>query len=110
MPDLLPGLIGQIPAMIPSMLPWLFPTQSRIMPFGGLVGFQGFGASDTGMQPGTPPTTGVDVVDKPGGELPTDAPPIDRLEPLKTTRGMALVLGAAAAVLTAAFIVGLTRN
>lgn len=113
MPDLLTDLIPQLPAMLPNLpamlpnlVPWLFPTQGQIMPFAGLGAF---GATDGG-QPGTPPTTGVTVVDVTGSELPTDKPPIDRLETLKTPRGMALVLGAAAAVLTTAFIVGIMRN
>lgn len=110
MPDLVGDLLPQLPGMLPSMLPWLLPSQEQAMPFGGLIGFRGFGADDQGLQPGTPPNTGVDVIDKPGSELPTDKPPIDRLAPLRTDRSVALVLGAAAAVLTTAFIVGLIRN
>ena len=49
----------------------------------------------------------MNVIDKPGEELATDPPPVGGL---KTDRGMALVLGAAAAVLTTALFVAMMRN
>lgn len=69
MPDLLPDLIPQIPAMLPSLLPMIFGTTAQV------VGKSNF-SSSTGpaLQPGTPSTTGVRVVDRVGTTLPTDTP------------------------------------
>lgn len=107
--SMMPELIGDIglPAILPQMLPWLLPSQQQIMPFAGLGGLSGY--SGLGLEPGTPPTTGVDVVDQPGDELPTDPPPIEGID-VRSPRPVALMLGAAAAALATAFVIGISRN
>jgi len=89
MPDLLKDVLpGQLPGLLPpagdpvwgqilgtaqQMLPWLQGMQGF-----GLGGFgmtSGLGSADGTVQPGTPPSTGVDIIDKPGDQLDDEPPP-----------------------------------
>jgi hypothetical protein len=95
LPDLLPS-------MLPTLLPQLIPPPNDPL-WGTLFGtlgqvlgprpapLRGFGQAE----PGTPPTTGVAVIDRPGSELPTDPPPIRGLKPTSSS----FVIGIGAAVL-----------
>lgn len=114
--SMMPDLVGEVLPGLPQVLPWLFPTQQQLLPsLSGLISLQGLcglGEGPSAQSPQTPPTTGVDVIDKPGGDLPKDKPPVPSLKErvVGTPRSMALWLGAAAAVLTTAFVYQLFRS
>jgi hypothetical protein len=111
--EIIPGLTQVLPGLIPSPND---PFWSVIFGSGGKVlprQLAGLGSAGLGQaaipQPGTPPSTGVDVVDTPGAQLPGDSPPIGELKVAGATVTTWL-FGAAAAVLVTALIVKLASG
>jgi hypothetical protein len=73
MPDLLPELLGNLGNLLPGLIPGPNdPIWGQLL--GGLVPTVPRSASASTVQPGTPPTTGLPIVDQPGGTLPTEPP------------------------------------
>lgn len=72
LPDLLPDLLGNLGNILPGLIP---PPNDPIWGqlLGGLVPMVPRASGGT-VEPGTPPNTGLPIVDQPGGQLPKEPP------------------------------------
>jgi hypothetical protein len=114
-PDLLNEIVPGLQSILPGLIPaagdpfWgaILNTATQIMPH-QLAGFGAYGLGGDIPQPGTRSNTGVDVVDKPGSELPTNAPQILGME-LMGQPLMTWLLVGTAAVLSTILLVRIVR-
>lgn len=105
----LPNVANQLPAL-QAQMPGLFTGAQQVLGTvlggGAIPGMNGFGAiaAPTG-QPGTPPTTGLQVIDQPGTTLAAQqAPPADLLAKLGTSATARLAVALGVAIITGAIV------